>query len=227
MFKKKIIIVSFFLIISITISIAFLGRLVERKMSKYVQEEVNRVSKILIRDILDEKFLNSLDLDNLFKVVKDSNNEIEIIDFNTTKVNSILGNINNEVLYYFSEFDKGNIDVLYVSKIFKKYDDGVFISVPLGIIFQNPIIVSVGPNIPVKLLFSGDVESNIITSIKQYGINSVLLEISVEVKVREKIIFPFSSEYVDVYLEVPLVIELISGKVPENYIKSEKFGIME
>ena len=196
-------------------------------MSCYIEEEVNKVAKILIREVLDENFLNTLSLEQLFNIKKNINNEIEMIDLNTSKVNGILGKINNEIIYYFAEFEKGNIDLIYEARLIKKYDNGMYLSVPLGVIFKNPIIVSIGPSIPVKLLFSGDVESNINTSIKQYGINNVLLEIYVEINVQEKIIFPFSSKYVDICFELPLVIELISGKVPESYLNSDKFDIIE
>ena len=49
----------------------------------------------------------------------------------------------------------------------------------------------------------------------------------IEIVVKEKVAFPFSSEYIDVFLNLPLVIELISGKVPENYLNNEKFDIIE
>lgn len=55
----------------------------------------------------------------------------------------------------------------------------------------------------------------------------MLLEMSIEIIVKEKVAFPFSSDYVDVSLTLPLVIELISGKVPENYLNNEKFDIIE
>lgn len=199
----------------------------EKKLSFYVEEEVNKVSKILIRDILDKEFLKQLDMIDLFEIQRNSNNEIEMINFNTIKINEILGIVNDEVIYYFDEFDKGNMDLIYDSRLFERYDEGMYLSVPLGSILKNPIINSIGPKIPVKLFFSGDVESNVVTSVKQYGINSILLEIDIEIVVTEKIIFPFSSKYVDVILEVPLIIELISGKVPESYLNNEKFGIIE
>ena len=104
---------------------------------------------------------------------------------------------------------------------------GLYINVPLGIAFSNPILFSIGPSIPVKILLSGQIETKILTNVRQYGINSILFEISIEINVYEKIIFPFSNRYVKVELEVPLIVELISGKVPENYLNSQKSDIIE
>ncbi len=208
------------------------GKLIDDKMADYVTEEVDKVSKILIRKILNDNFWNDISLDDLFVVNKNESGEIDLIDLNTKKVNDILGKSNSIILYYFNEFDKGNVELINkYSDVFNRYmvgeKSGLFINVPLGIAFSNPILFSVGPKIPVKILLTGQIESEILTNVRQYGINSILFEISIKIKVCEKIIFPFSNRYVDVELEVPLVVELISGKVPENYLNNQKSGIME
>ncbi len=226
MFRKKFLFILILLIISIGCSVACFGRMIEKKLSFYVEEEVNRVSNVLIREVLNKEFLNELDMSNLF-LIKRNDNMIEDINFDTVKINQILGEINDKVIYYFNEFDKGRIDDFYDSTLFKKYDNGVYLDISLGVIFKNPIIYNIGPKIPIKLLFSGDVKSNLVTSVKEYGINTILLEIDVEIIVTEKIIFPFSNKYVSIMFDFPLVIEIISGKVPDGYIINEKFDIIE
>lgn len=228
MFKKKFLLIFLLLVITISLSVSFLGRTIEKKISGYVYDEVNKTSKMLIRDILNEEFINNLDLDNLFIIEKNSFGEIELIDFDITKVNMVLGVVSDEVVEQFKDFNNGDsFDHYYSSNLIDKYEDGIMLSVPLGVLFSNPIFTNVGPRIPIRLKFSGQVEADVITSVKQYGINSVLLEMSIEITVREKISFPFSSDYIDVSLTLPLVIELISGKVPENYLNNEKFDIIE
>jgi sporulation protein YunB len=228
MFKKRYILVLLLLIGVISLSVSYLGKLIENKISKYVYDEVNKTSKMLIRDILNEKFISNLDLDSLFVVEKNSLGEIVLIDFDVTKVNMILGLVSDEVVKRFKDFNSGDsFESYYSSNLIRRYDNGVMLSVPLGLIFSNPILSNIGPRIPIKLRFSGEVEADVVTSIKQYGINSVLLEMGIEIVVKEKVAFPFSSEYIDVFLNLPLVIELISGKVPENYLNNEKFDIIE
>lgn len=227
--KNKFIITTIILVISIVISTKYFGRLVEEKMSIYVYEEVDRVTKMLIREVLDEEFLSSLNINDLYKV--NDNLGVSSIDYDVVKVNKILGIINNKISDRLHDFDSGEVDLIYEGTSFLKYSKGdsvgMAIKVPIGILFSNPIITSIGPKVPVRLLLSGQVESDLVTSIKQYGINNVLLEIDIEIVISEKIIFPFSSRYVDVNFEFPLVIKLISGKVPENYLNTEKFDIIE
>lgn len=228
MLKKRYIITLITLIVSVIFSVWWFGKLIENKMGIYVEEEVEKLSKILIRDILDEKFFHELDVEEIFFIDRNGEGEIELIDFDVSKLNGVLGKVNEEIITYFNNLDSGNVDILYEkSTIFEKYmingRGGLSINIPLGIIFSNPIINSIGPRIPVKLILNGQVESDVVTSIKQYGINNVLLKVDIEIKVREKIVFPFSSRYVNIDLYVPLVIELISGKVPESYLNSSKF----
>ena len=228
MFKKKIMFAYLLLIVFTIFSVSIFGKLIDEKMSDYVTEEVNKISKILIRKILEDNFWNDISLNDLFDVNKNESGEIDLIDLNTQKVNEILGKSNNIILYYFNEFDKGNVELINkYSDVFNRYlvgeKSGLFINVPLGIAFSNPILFSVGPKIPVKILLTGQIESEILTNVRQYGINSILFEVSISIKACEKIIFPFSNHYVDVELTVPLVVELISG----NYLNSQKFGIME
>lgn len=232
MFKKKIIFVYLALIIFTILSVSMFGKLIDDKMSDYVTEEVNKVSKILIRKILEDNFWNDITLDDLFVVNKNESGEIDLIDLKTKKVNEVLGKSNSIILYYFNEFDKGNVELINkYSDVFNRYmvgkKSGLYINVPLGIAFSNPILFSIGPSIPVKILLSGQIETKILTNVRQYGINSILFEISIEINVYEKIIFPFSNRYVKVELEVPLIVELISGKVPENYLNSQKSDIIE
>lgn len=227
MLKKNKVVILFLLIFFISYFVSYLGRLIEKKLTFYVEEEVNRVSNILIREVLNQDFLNELDMYNLFRIEHDKNNVIENINFDMNKVNKILGDINDKIIYYFDRFDRGEIENLYEASLFKKNKDCIYLDISLGVIFKNPILYNIGPKIPIKLLFSGDVESNLITSVKEYGINMILLEVDVEISVSEKIIFPFTNKYVKVLFNFPLIIEIISGKVPDYYINNEKFDIIE
>lgn len=202
------------------ICVSVLGKVIENKLRGYVEGEVSRVSKILIRNVLDASFINSLDLDNLYYIEKSDYGDVELIDFDAGKINSVLGVVNKRVISFFDSFERGEIDLLYEAKLFERMKNGVMLEIPMGVILNNSILNNVGPKIPIKVMFNGDVESNVDTKIKQYGINNILLEIDVEIVVVESVVLPFSRSEVEILFDFPLVIEIISGKVPENYLKS-------
>ena len=126
MFKKRYILVLLLLIGVISLSVSYLGKLIEKKISKYVYDEVNKTSKMLIRDILNEKFISNLDLDSLFVIEKNSLGEIVLIDFDVTKVNMILGLVSDEVVKRFKDFNSGDsFDSYYSSNLIRKYDKSI------------------------------------------------------------------------------------------------------
>ena len=62
-----------------------------------------------------------------------------------------------------------------------------------------------------------NVNSNLETKVTEYGINNSLITISVEIKVEIMVVLPFSSDYISISNDVPFVIKLIQGKVPQLY----------
>lgn len=55
----------------------------------------------------------------------------------------------------------------------------------------------------------------LVTNIKEYGINSSLVSLSLAIDISYQIMIPFIYKDVSNYIEVPLVLEVINGKVPE------------
>jgi len=221
MIKRRYIIVISTVIVLVIMGVSWFGRLIEQKTVSYVKEEIMKVSKVLIRDILTDDFFQSYSVKEMFNVERDSSGKIELVNFDTFKVNALLGEVNERVFNYFIDLERGNNSLLFESSsFFSTYSvgssKGLLIEVPLGIVFSNPIVMGFGPKIPIKMVLSGQVESDIATSIKQYGINNVLLQIEVVVKVKELILFPFTTQEIEVSLNIPIIIELINGEVPSN-----------
>ena len=67
------------------------------------------------------------------------------------------------------------------------------------------------------------------TKITNYGINSALIEVNLEIKIKEKIILPITSKEIEVIQNTPIAIKLIQGTVPNYYSnginKNETFSI--
>ena len=55
------------------------------------------------------------------------------------------------------------------------------------------------------------------TNVKNYGINNVMIEISIQIDVEERILLPFHSKKIAVSSEIPLAIKIIEGQVPNYY----------
>ena len=129
----------------------------------------------------------------------------------------IVNNITNKI----SDTCEDNLRKIEEEKydeIKKEFNIGEeYFLVPSGVFFGNSLLSNIGPKIPINLKMIGNVNSEIVTDVKEYGINNSLITISLEIKVELMVILPLSSESVLVSNHIPIVIKLIQGKVPHIY----------
>ena len=95
--------------------------------------------------------------------------------------------------------------------------------------YNNFLLNNRGPKIPVKLKILGDMEIKTDTKVTNYGINSAIIEISLDVTIKEKVILPITTKEITVTGTTPIAIKLIQGTVPNYYAdginKSQTFSI--
>ena len=169
----------------------------------------------------------------MFKIVQNNNGEIQTIDFNPIIVNRFLTKTTSVVSDNLTNLEKGNIDeISFLDKEnfnYKKLKNGVISEIPMGIITNNVFLSNLGPKVPVKLNLIGNVVSNVETKVRNYGINSALVEIIVKVEVSEQVIIPFQTKTIKIVNEVPVSIKIINGNVPNYYLNgsmSERSNVL-
>lgn len=214
-------IVFFFCILISFFCVSFLGNRVNPILFNYLNLEVERVTSNVIDVSVNDVLSNEL-VDDLFNVSKNSNNEIEMIDYNTKEVNSLLKKINENIYSKLLKLEEGEVDDFSLSSSllgnnYKKVKTGLVCEIPMGSLTGNGFLSNLGPIVPIKMSFLGHVNSSLKTKVTNYGINNLYLEIYVHVEVKERISFPRSSKDVTIKIDAPLSIKIISGVVPEYY----------
>ena len=63
----------------------------------------------------------------------------------------------------------------------------------------------------------GSVKSNLDVKVTSYGLNNALVELSIIAEITEQITLPHTSKEVKVSSSIPIVTELIQGKIPYYY----------
>ena len=91
---------------------------------------------------------------------------------------------------------------------------GIIYEVPIGVVFGNSFLVNVGPKVPVKIKYSGNVGLDVKTRVSQYGINSALIEVYIYVEVTQRTILPFSSKDIKLTSEIPVIMKVVKGSTP-------------
>lgn len=217
--KLNILVITIFLSIILSIMMVILmDKKITPILLRYATSETKRFSTILINQSIDKDVLEKLDSE-LFVVSKDSKNEIQMVDFNTKKVNEVLEFVTQKISDNLKKLESGEIKDLDFVDSFKgvNYKDlkkGIVCEVPAGVLFSSSLLSNMGPMIPVKMSFIGQVLTNLKTKVKNYGINNVYLELSIHVEVTQKITMPISTKEVPVMVDIPLTVKMIQGQVP-------------
>lgn len=180
----------------------------------YTVSKMKNASTTLIKNAISSELANLKSIDEMIIVTKGSDNEIQMIDFNSVIVNRVLTSITDKLLSNLKGIETDT--TLFDSDIYK-YSNGIVYDIPLGVVSNNIFLSNLGPKIPVKLNMIGDVSTNINTEIKEYGINNALVKISIDVSLNEKIVIPFISKTVNVSASVPISLKLIQGNIPIYY----------
>lgn len=216
-----IIIIITLLIITIFYTFKYLNNIVSPILINYAEVEIKRFSNLIVNKAISNYINDDINVDNLFIITRDGQDEIKTIDFNPIIVNKLLTTITDSVHVNLKNIIRGNVDKVDIIDDLADYDekklkDGIIFEIPAGVVFKNPLLSNIGPKIPVRLNLNGEVISNINTKVTNYGINNALMEVSVNIELSEQVILPFLSKKIDYNLNVPIAIKMIQGTVP-NY----------
>ncbi|MCZ8522790.1 MULTISPECIES: sporulation protein YunB [Paenibacillus] len=93
--------------------------------------------------------------------------------------------------------------------------------VPLGQAMDSPLLASFGPDIPIRLVPAGSAKVDLSTRHQNAGINNVLVEVFVRIRVEVNIIIPFDTVPEVVETEIPISYSLVVGDVPTYYFDAK------
>lgn len=197
--KKKIFIT---LVLIIFTSIAFIYYLSNKVMPTIMTTSKNIVKETgmnIISENVSDKIIDILDKEELFKIEKDNEGNIESIDYNTKVVNIILKEVSN---ISYSNFKK-----------YEKEKDGIISYVPILSGSNNIFFSNLGPKVPIKLVLDGNVVTSLQTDVREYGYNSALIEVSVRIEANTEVILPFKSRNEKIVNIVPVSIKIVEGNI--------------
>lgn len=184
----------------------------ESFLFEYAKKESIQLSTILINKALYEVTYNN-NYDGFMKINK-TNNDMFDISLDNKKVNELLFLVNENILENISNLENGNYDYLDVDYL----DKSSFIfNVPIGVIYDIPILIGIGPKIPFKIDIIGNTNNSVYTNIKAYGINNSIIEVILNINMNIQVILPFTSKEIIINKDIPLDTKIIEGKVPTYY----------
>lgn len=212
------------LIIMIVLTLNFISLKVNPVLLDYAQMEARKIASIIINDAVNQNITNDIDIEELFIITRDTNNEVKTIDFNPIIVNQILTETTILVQSNLRYLEQGKVDMLnlmnnaLIDYNQDKLKQGIIYEIPSGVIFGNSFLANIGPKIPVKFSLVGDIVGYINTNVTDYGINNALIEVNIVLELSEQVILPFVSEKITIDTTIPVALKLIQGSVPNYYL---------
>lgn len=175
-------------------------------------KSVNIINTIVNKSINSVLFNNKNK--NLIKDYKNTDGQITSLDFDAEKINRITYLISEELLKNINNLEITMGQELNIKS--NKYIDKL-LYIPYGIIYNIPVISNLGPQIPFKIDFLGSVNPETSINIKEYGINSSLVEINLIIDLNIEVILPFNSKKEHITKKIILDSKIVQGKIPEYY----------
>lgn len=213
----------FIILITSFILVIKLGKKINTSLVKISEVESKRITKLLLNKSVSDYISNNTDSTDMFAIEKNSRGDIQMVDLNSKSINEFLNNINIIVNKHLKELENGESSILDLhsdlitnSNIISN-KKGIIFQIPIGLITQNSFLSNFGPKIPIKILINGDLETEIRTSIDNYGINNVLFKVFLNMKVSEQIIMPLYSKEFKTENNILIAAKMIQGEIPSYY----------
>jgi sporulation protein YunB len=206
--KNKLLIIFLLIIMFSILLIYYLSNKVMPTILITSKNIVKETGMNIISENVSDRIITILDKEELFKIERDINGNIESIDYNTKVVNVILKEVSNISYNNFKKYEKEK--------------DGIVTYVPLFSGSKNIFFINLGPKVPIKLILDGNVITSLQTDVKEYGYNSALIEISVRIEANTEVILPFKTTNEKIVNIVPISIKIVEGDVSplinSNYV---------
>lgn len=195
--KIYLIVIICFLVVFFTIN--FVTGYFSDRVSVYVSNKATVFSTQIIKDAIRDEVIDKIDIDKLVYLHKNNEEVVKSVYINTQQVNSILSGVNASLLKSMDNLESLNL------------------TLPFGIIISETLFYDLGPDIKIRIMPAGSVKTDIVSKVSAYGINSSLLEVSINVIVQIDTIIPLKRGTTIIDFNIPIVMQVINSDVPRYY----------
>lgn len=221
--KRKIykILIIFFILYLVISYFGYVNKKIIPILRKYAEVSSRTIAVSIINDSINKSVKKKLNED-MFIITKDEKGEIKTLDINPKTSNEILSIITKNITDSLQHFDNGKLKLKNV-KLDK--DNNITFYIPMGVLTNSIFLSYLGPKIPVKITYLGNMSSYLYTKVTEYGINNALVEVFIHVSVTEKVILPITTKDIEVVADMPIAIKLIQGNIPYYYLQNDSSNL--
>ena len=186
-------------------------------IKEYGQMEIERFNQLVISH---SYFTDQKQYDELVIIERNEENEIALLDFDMVKVNQLANRIVLDIENIYSQIENGTYQAqdesYYQRRMEEVSQTGIIASLSLNTLFHLPSFLML-PSIPLTYKHLSSVGSSISKKIENYGVNHVMIELSIDIKMNIAMIYPFFEQYHTQVIFIPILLEIFQGQVPLVY----------
>lgn len=170
--------------------------------NKLASERARSIATEIV-NIETSKVLQDVPYEELVKIEKDSNGNIQMIRVDVIKANMLA----SDMTY--------NIQI----ELNKRTEDEI--SIPFGSVFGNKYLAGFGPNIYIKINPVGSIDTSFISTFEEAGINQTIHRLYLNIICRVSIVTPYNIIETEIENQVLMGESVIVGNIPETYLNLE------
>lgn len=207
--RIKVKFVLLFILLFLTLAFYEANRLIEPVMIAQAKQEVQASLNKLVHNCMKGlKF----DANELYTTQFNAEQEIISINYNSLELNRVLYDAMEIINESLLVAQSGGVDPI-TKQIY--FDKGVVDEVALGYFSELAVLSNFGPKIKIRVRLIDRVSGNYEIYNEPYGINNTMLKITIRVKIKADVFAGISSEEIVMEEEIPIVLQLIQGNIPQ------------
>lgn len=149
--------------------------------------------------------MQNYNYDSMFSVEKDTEGKVSMIQMNMYRVNIIISDI-----------------AYYIQEQMKKPENST-ISIPLGNFLGTDLFSGYGPNVKLKVVLLGTVETDLRSEFIEKGINQTLHRVYLQIDCKVQILSSYKKMEETISNQFLLAENVILGEIPSTYYNLEGF----
>ena len=151
------------------------------------------------------KVMQNYNYDSMFTIEKDSEGNVSMIQMNMYRVNIIISDI-----------------AYYIQEQMKKPENST-VSIPMGNLLGVDLFSGYGPNIRMKVVLLGTVETDLRSEFIAKGINQTLHRVYLQIDCPVQILSSYKTLEENISNQFLIAENVIVGKIPSTYYNLEGF----
>lgn len=149
------------------------------------------------------KTISSNDYSNLITISKDDDGNITMLSVNAQNVNKL----NNDIMTEIQEVLSNRTVLNY--------------NIPIGQFSGLPLLGGVGPNVSLKIMPIGNVNTTYKSQIASLSVNQSYHKIYLTLKIEICIVLPLYTQNIEVSNQLLVAENIIVGKIPSTYLNTD------